>query len=43
MNEEDQVKTFQAMAKVSRKWVTVLDAKAAFLVAINDSVLRPIL
>lgn len=39
MNEEDQIKTFQAMAEVSRKWVTVLDAKAAFLVAINGALL----
>lgn len=39
MTEEDQIKTFQAMAEVSRKWVTVLDAKAAFLVAINGALL----
>ncbi|WP_323073862.1 hypothetical protein IHE33_14505 (plasmid) [Mycetohabitans endofungorum] len=39
MNEEDQAKTFQTMAEVSRKWVTVLDEKAAFLVTINGALL----
>ncbi|CAE6754594.1 Pycsar system effector family protein [Paraburkholderia haematera] len=39
MNDAEQVKTFQAMAEVSRKWVTTLDAKAGFLVAINGALL----
>jgi len=39
MNEADQIKTFQAMAEISRKWITVLDAKAGFLVAINGALL----
>jgi hypothetical protein len=39
MNETDQVKTFQGMADVSRKWVTTLDTKAGFLVAVNGALL----
>lgn len=39
MTEADQIKTFQAMAEVSRKWVSTLDAKAGFLVAINGALL----
>ena len=39
MNDADQIKTFQAMAEVPRKWVTTLDAKAGFLVAINGALL----
>jgi hypothetical protein len=39
MDDADRIKTYQGMAEVSRKWVTVLDAKAAFLVAINGALL----
>ncbi|GBH24576.1 hypothetical protein BvRS1_16250 [Burkholderia vietnamiensis] len=39
MTEGDQIKTFQAMADTSRKWITALDAKAGFLVAINGALL----
>lgn len=39
MTESDQIKTFQAIAEVSRKWVSVLDTKAGFLVAINGALL----
>lgn len=39
MTETDQLKTFQAMTETSRKWITVLDAKAGFLVAINGALL----
>jgi hypothetical protein len=39
MTEGDQIKMFQAMADVSRKWIVALDAKAGFLVAINGALL----
>ncbi|WP_181321935.1 hypothetical protein [Trinickia symbiotica] len=39
MDNVDRIKTFQAMADVSRKWITALDAKAAFLVAVNGALL----
>lgn len=39
MDDIDKLKTFQAMAEISRKWVTTLDAKAGFLVAINGALL----
>lgn len=39
MTEGDQLKTFQAMADTSRKWITALDAKAGFLAAINGALL----
>jgi hypothetical protein len=39
MDAVDRIKTYQAMADVSRKWVTTLDAKAGFLVAANGALL----
>ncbi|OJA84433.1 hypothetical protein [Burkholderia ubonensis] len=39
MDDVDRIKTFQAMADVSRKWITTLDAKAGFLVAVNGALL----
>jgi hypothetical protein len=35
MFDEDKLKTFLAYAEVSRKWVTVMDAKAGFIAALN--------
>ncbi|WP_177315650.1 hypothetical protein [Burkholderia ubonensis] len=39
MTEGDQIKIFQAITDTSRKWITALDAKAGFLVAINGALL----
>jgi hypothetical protein len=35
MNDEDRLKTYQAFAEISRKWVSVLDAKAGFISAMS--------
>lgn len=39
MDIEDRLKTYQAFAETSRKWTTVMDAKAAFVSALNGAVL----
>lgn len=39
MEEAEKLKQFQAMVEVSRKWVTVMDAKAAFVSAMNAGLL----
>lgn len=31
VEDSEKLKQFQAMVEVSRKWVTVMDAKAAFV------------
>lgn len=35
MNDEDRLKTYQSFAEISRKWVSVLDAKAGFISAMS--------
>lgn len=35
MNDEDRLKTYQGFAEISRKWVSVLDAKAGFISAMS--------
>jgi hypothetical protein len=39
MKEEDRLKAYQGMAETSRKWITVLDAKAGFVSGINGLIL----
>jgi len=39
MEPEDRLKTYIAMGEVSRKWVSVMDTKAAFLSALNGALL----
>lgn len=35
MKDEERLKIYTAMVDVTRKWVTVMDAKAAFIAAVN--------
>lgn len=35
MNDEERLKTYQGFAEISRKWVSVLDAKAGFISAMS--------
>jgi hypothetical protein len=35
VNDEDRLKTYQGFAEISRKWVSVLDAKAGFISAMS--------
>src|SRR3990172_6062911 len=39
MNISDRQKTYAAFAEITRKWVTVMDAKAGFLSALNGALL----
>ena len=39
MKNEDRLKAYREMTEVSRKWVSVMDAKAAFLSALNAGLL----
>jgi hypothetical protein len=39
VEDSEKLKQFQAMVEVSRKWVTVMDAKAAFVSAMNAGLL----
>ncbi|WP_087128854.1 hypothetical protein [Caballeronia concitans] len=39
MSDPDKLKAFQATAEISRKWVSVMDTKAAFVSAMNAALL----
>jgi hypothetical protein len=39
LKDEDRLKSYQAMAETTRKWVSVLDTKAGFLSGLNGMLL----